>query len=99
MPADQQCGGGGLFVEQKDNKFRCSLRSKGNVDVAKIASEFGGGGHKSAAGVTLDGPLEQAKKLIFDAVASNLNNWIGRQYSLTHVLGASGGGEKIFKNF
>ena len=58
-----------LFVEMKDGKFRCSLRSKGNVDVAKIASSFGGGGHKNAAGVTLPGTLEQAKKLIFDAVA------------------------------
>ena len=58
-----------LFVEQKDSKFRCSLRSKGTVDVAKIASTFGGGGHKSAAGVTLAGTLEQAKKIIFDAVA------------------------------
>jgi len=58
-----------LFVELKDGKFRCSLRSKGKVDVAKIASAFGGGGHKNAAGVTLPGTLEQAKKLIFDAVA------------------------------
>jgi phosphoesterase RecJ-like protein len=57
-----------LFVEQKDNKFRCSLRSKADLDVAKIASGFGGGGHKSAAGVTLEGPLEHAKKLIFEAV-------------------------------
>jgi phosphoesterase RecJ-like protein len=58
-----------LFVEQKDNKFRCSLRSKDEVDVAKIASTFGGGGHKNAAGVTLPGTLDQAKKLISDAVA------------------------------
>ncbi|MDO8302593.1 MAG: bifunctional oligoribonuclease/PAP phosphatase NrnA [Sedimentisphaerales bacterium] len=58
-----------LFVELKDGKFRCSLRSKGTVDVAKIASLYGGGGHTSAAGVTLSGTLEQAKKLIFDAVS------------------------------
>jgi bifunctional oligoribonuclease and PAP phosphatase NrnA len=58
-----------LFVEMKDGKFRCSLRSKGEVDVAKIASPHGGGGHKNAAGVTLTGTLDQAKKLIFDAVA------------------------------
>ena len=69
MPADQQCGGCGLFVELKDGKYRCSLRSKGTVDVAKIASAFGGGGHTSAAGVTLSGTLEEAKKLIFDAVS------------------------------
>jgi phosphoesterase RecJ-like protein len=60
-----------LFVEQKDSKFRCSLRSKGTVDVAKIASSFGGGGHKNAAGVTLPGTLKEAKKLIFDAVVKH----------------------------
>lgn len=53
-----------LFVEQKDSKFRCSLRSKGNVDVAKIASLYGGGGHKNAAGVTFELPLDDAKSVI-----------------------------------
>jgi bifunctional oligoribonuclease and PAP phosphatase NrnA len=68
-----------LFVEQKDNKFRCSLRSKADVDVAKIAADLGGGGHKSAAGVTLAGPLDHAKKLIFDAVALQLEQSGGGQ--------------------
>ena len=54
-----------LFVEQKDNKFRCSLRSKADVDVAKIAADLGGGGHKAAAGVTLAGALRARKKTYF----------------------------------
>ncbi|OHB55666.1 MAG: hypothetical protein A2Y07_08960 [Planctomycetes bacterium GWF2_50_10] len=53
-----------LCVEQKDSKIRCSLRSRGGVDVQAIASKFGGGGHKAAAGVTLDGPCERAKQII-----------------------------------
>jgi len=53
-----------LCVEQKDSKIRCSLRSRGGIDVQAIASKFGGGGHKAAAGVTLDGPCEHAKKII-----------------------------------
>jgi phosphoesterase RecJ-like protein len=57
-----------LFVEQNDGKVKVSLRSRGGVDVCKIAEKFGGGGHKMAAGAHLPGPMENAKKLIFDAV-------------------------------
>ncbi|MHC4735354.1 MAG: DHH family phosphoesterase, partial [Planctomycetota bacterium] len=55
-----------LFVESKDGRFRCSLRSRGAVDVGKIAQKFGGGGHKMAAGLFLPPPLENAKKIILD---------------------------------
>lgn len=53
-----------LFVELKDGGFRCSLRSKGDIDVRRIAEKFGGGGHTAAAGVNLPGPLENAIGLI-----------------------------------
>ncbi|MGA2071466.1 MAG: bifunctional oligoribonuclease/PAP phosphatase NrnA [Sedimentisphaerales bacterium] len=62
-----------LFVELKDGRIRCSLRSRGDVDVCKIARRFDGGGHTSAAGAYLSGPLDNAKKLILDAVKSSLN--------------------------
>jgi bifunctional oligoribonuclease and PAP phosphatase NrnA len=39
---------------------RLSLRSKGEVNVAEIATRLGGGGHENAAGCTLDGPLSRA---------------------------------------
>jgi phosphoesterase RecJ-like protein len=58
-----------LLVELKDGRIKCSLRSRGAIDVCKIAAKLGGGGHIMAAGVHLTGPLENAKKLIFDAVA------------------------------
>lgn len=61
-----------LFVELKDGGFRCSLRSNGSVDVQKIASELGGGGHKVAAGVNLKGSLEEVKKLILDRFEQQL---------------------------
>ncbi|MHC4595279.1 MAG: DHH family phosphoesterase, partial [Planctomycetota bacterium] len=61
-----------LFVELKDGQFKCSLRSRGPVDVRRIAQKFGGGGHKMAAGVHLPGPLENARKLIFEEVAARL---------------------------
>jgi bifunctional oligoribonuclease and PAP phosphatase NrnA len=37
-----------------------SLRSKGKLDVARVAERFGGGGHECASGCSLDGPLAQA---------------------------------------
>jgi phosphoesterase RecJ-like protein len=33
------------------------MRSKYDVDVRRVASEYGGGGHKNAAGFTVPGPL------------------------------------------
>lgn len=61
-----------LFIELEDGRVRCSLRSTGNVDMRLVAQKFGGGGHVVAAGVHLPGPLENAKKLIFDAVKEQL---------------------------
>ena len=58
-----------LFVEQPDGQVKVSLRSMGAVDVCKVAAKFGGGGHKMAAGAHLPGPIENAKKLVFNAMA------------------------------
>jgi phosphoesterase RecJ-like protein len=41
-------------------RFRLSLRSKGGIDVAEVAGRFGGGGHRTASGCTVEGPLERA---------------------------------------
>ena len=51
----------GVFLRELPNgRFRASLRSKGEVDVATIAEGLGGGGHRNASGCTVDGPLEGA---------------------------------------
>ncbi len=63
-----------LFVELKDGRIRCSLRSMGPVDVCKIAQIFDGGGHPSAAGTYVPGPLDNAMKLIIDAVGKSLKS-------------------------
>jgi phosphoesterase RecJ-like protein len=49
-----------FFRELPDARFRVSLRSKGEVDVAAIAEKLGGGGHRCASGCSLPGPLEHA---------------------------------------
>jgi phosphoesterase RecJ-like protein len=61
-----------LFIELKDGRIRCSLRSRGGLDVSQIAAKFGGGGHKQAAGTFLPGPLENAKQSILDVITQSL---------------------------
>ena len=58
--------------ELKDRRVRLSLRSKGRVDVARLAEEFGGGGHPHAAGCTLEGPLHVAKNVIVEKLRATL---------------------------
>jgi phosphoesterase RecJ-like protein len=53
-----------FFKENLEGILRCSLRSKGNIDVVKIAQKFRGGGHKTAAGFKCSEPLETVKKKV-----------------------------------
>ncbi len=48
--------------------WKVSFRSKGAVDVARIAEEFGGGGHKRAAGCSVHGTLSEAKSRIIESI-------------------------------
>jgi bifunctional oligoribonuclease and PAP phosphatase NrnA len=69
-----------LLKECEPGVYRTSLRSKGDVNVAKVAERFGGGGHRNAAGCTLRGSWEEAETVIVgllqDAVkrANGLND-------------------------
>ncbi|WP_263368312.1 DHH family phosphoesterase [Edaphobacter bradus] len=54
------------------SQFRLSIRSKGKVDVAQIAETFGGGGHRSASGCTIDGPLHAATERILTQLRTGL---------------------------
>ena len=57
-----------FFRELPDSRFRVSLRSKGKLDVAGIAEEFGGGGHACASGCAVDGPLHVAVEKILGKI-------------------------------
>lgn len=57
-----------LLRELPDHRVRLSLRSKGRLDVSRIASAFDGGGHRHAGGCTLDGPLSAALQKILDTM-------------------------------
>jgi phosphoesterase RecJ-like protein len=49
--------------------FRCSLRSKGTVDVRAVAAARNGGGHRNAAGCRVSGSWETARAEIVRALA------------------------------
>jgi len=53
-----------FFRELPDGRYRVSLRSKGKVDVAKVAQSFGGGGHECASGCSIDGPFADAVRQV-----------------------------------
>ena len=57
-----------FFKVLPDGVVRVSMRSKYDVDVRVVANTFGGGGHKNAAGFTVNGPLEQVRDGILDQV-------------------------------
>jgi phosphoesterase RecJ-like protein len=57
-----------LFREIPGRKVRVSLRARNGFDVNHVAQVFGGGGHKLAAGCTLDPPLEEAESRLLAEV-------------------------------
>jgi bifunctional oligoribonuclease and PAP phosphatase NrnA len=58
-----------IFVRIVNGSARVSLRSKGQIDVAKIAGEFGGGGHFNAAGCTIETlDVEKAKEIVLKEI-------------------------------
>ena len=57
-----------LLREAKPGKIRCSLRSRPGFDVAEVAREFGGGGHKNAAGCNFEGSLADAEHQLVEGM-------------------------------
>lgn len=63
-----------IAVEQQNGNVKFSLRSRGELDVAKIAESFGGGGHKQAAGTVLPGPPASAIAKVLSAFKTALES-------------------------
>jgi len=57
-----------IAVEQPQGGCKISLRSRCEVDCSRIAEQFGGGGHKAAAGAFLNVPPDVATAKVLDAV-------------------------------
>jgi len=57
-----------IFVQLPNNAFKISFRSRCGVDCSKLAEQWGGGGHKAAAGATISGTFADVQSRVLDAV-------------------------------
>ncbi len=62
-----------LLVEQEGGSVKISWRSKDDVNVAELATTFGGGGHHQAAGAIISGDVEAVKRNVLSASLAALN--------------------------
>ncbi|MBT4865689.1 MAG: bifunctional oligoribonuclease/PAP phosphatase NrnA [Planctomycetaceae bacterium] len=56
-----------IAIEQQNGNIKYSFRSRTNLNVAAVAEQFGGGGHKQASGAILPGPLAEAQEKVLAA--------------------------------
>lgn len=61
-----------LLRQVEENQFKVSLRSRGEVNVEKIARQNGGGGHRNAAGFLAEGPLEALRARVIEELQKAL---------------------------
>ena len=61
-----------IFVQQPNNGFKISFRSRCAVDCSKLAEQWGGGGHKAAAGAFVSGGLAEVQSRVLDAVRASM---------------------------
>ncbi len=63
-----------ILREEKAFETRVSLRSQGEDDVQKLASFFGGGGHKNASGATVKSSVAEARDNIIKTLSEHKND-------------------------
>ena len=64
-----------MYSEDQDGLAKASFRSKGRIPVNTLAEQFGGGGHKFAAGAALEWPLADAVKRVNTAAKEHLAHY------------------------
>src|SRR6266446_5122633 len=63
-----------LFRYIGNGRVKVSFRSMGEVDVAALANQFGGGGHHRAAGASLPGTMAEVEEKVLGAARTFLGN-------------------------
>ena len=76
-----------FFKHVDGQEYRISLRSKGTIDVGAIAKQYGGGGHKNAAGCTASGAIESIQALFVEKIQSAIQLQHGRVAELQEGKG------------
>jgi bifunctional oligoribonuclease and PAP phosphatase NrnA len=66
-----------FFRKMDGDEYRVSMRSKGAVDVGAVAKEYGGGGHKNAAGCTVTGTLDALRATLIGKVIRAIESQAG----------------------
>lgn len=61
-----------VIKEKEEGTFKVSLRTYPPVDASEICKNFGGGGHKAAAGCTLKGEVEDVKSAVKSVIGKAL---------------------------
>lgn len=64
-----------IAIEMQSKQVKVSFRSRcEGLDVSKVSEQYGGGGHRQAAGATLPGPLASAIETVRNAMAQVLES-------------------------
>ncbi len=63
-----------MVRETGDNEYKVSFRSRGRVNVAELAAEYGGGGHHNAAGCRMQGSLDEINRRVFRMIEERLGS-------------------------
>jgi phosphoesterase RecJ-like protein len=71
-----------LFRESKEDLYKISFRSRGTIDVTRLALKFGGGGHKYAAGCTVKGSLNEVKEKVLQAAVSEIERIVPKKQKM-----------------
>ncbi|MGH7912520.1 MAG: DHH family phosphoesterase [Candidatus Dormibacteraceae bacterium] len=67
-----------VFKEVSASLVKISVRTRHDVDAAAICAEFGGGGHRRAAGAELPGPMREAIDAVLGAATQAIEHASGR---------------------
>jgi phosphoesterase RecJ-like protein len=62
-----------FFKQIEGEEYRVSMRSKGDIDIGSIAKEFGGGGHKNAAGCSVTGAIDALQKMFVEKIEAAID--------------------------
>ena len=63
-----------MLKEMPGGNVKCSLRSKDDIDISKLAQDFGGGGHINASGFKTDIGIEEILKIILIKITKLLED-------------------------
>jgi bifunctional oligoribonuclease and PAP phosphatase NrnA len=63
-----------FFKQVEGDEYRVSMRSKGDIDIGSVAKDFGGGGHRNAAGCSVNGAIDALQKTFIAKIDAAITN-------------------------